>query len=213
MGLHSTGVAPAATAAQVPIAAGAAHSGASTHEALPSAVVKQLQECSDRWPVEDGSSRSSNNSNSSSRWPVEDGSSSSSSDLRPHLRDRSIPSSSCDLSEAASNCGASSTTRSSTGSYLRVLKDADVQRVVLGDVIKLCQVLQQEVPTIVGCNNPTCLNLSGMLESTASRKACTGCNVAHYCSRECQVGHWKEHRPTCNRLQKEQSAGKKPRKQ
>jgi len=88
------------------------------------------------------------------------------------------------------------------------LEDKEVQRLVLGDVIKLCQVLEQEVPTIVGCNNPTCLNLTGMLESAASRKVCTGCNVVHYCSRECQVGHWKEHMVACRRLQKGQGTGK-----
>jgi len=84
----------------------------------------------------------------------------------------------------------------------------EVERLVLGDVIKLCQVLQQEVPTIVGCNNPMCLNVTEMLESAASRKVCKGCNVAHYCSRECQVGHWKEHMVACRRLQKGQGTGK-----
>jgi hypothetical protein len=105
--------------------------------------------------------------------------------------------------------GNSKSTRSSSSSTScesLTLEEASVQVLVLGEVIKLCQVLQREVPTIVGCNNPECLNLSGVLESSASRKACTGCGVARYCSRECQVGHWKEHRETCKRLKKEEDA-------
>ena len=159
-------------------------------EDLPIAVVKQLQECSSRWPVEEGSSSSSSSSNSSDRSPL------SEEDRVGEVR--------CGLDEATSNSSATSSTDCNSSG----MNPLEVQRLVLGDVIKLCQVLQQEVPTIVGCNNPTCLNVTGMLESAASRKVCTGCNVAHYCSRECQVGHWKEHMVTCRRLQKGQGTGK-----
>ena len=30
--------------------------------------------------------------------------------------------------------------------------------------------------------------------------ACAECRVVHYCSRECQKGHWKPHKPRCARL-------------
>ena len=73
---------------------------------------------------------------------------------------------------------------------------------VLRDVVELCQVLQQEVPCPLGCNNPRCVDLKGVSEVVASCKTCTGCGVARYCSRECQVGHWKEHRRACRRLEK-----------
>ena len=78
-----------------------------------------------------------------------------------------------------------------------------VQQQVLRDVVALFEVLQQEVPCPVGCNNPHCVNLKGISEIATSCKTCTGCGVARYCSRECQVGHWKVHKGTCRRLQKE----------
>ena len=199
--VHSARVQTATSAAEVPLAAGAAtaapHDGNDAPsrlsgqlcEGLPIAVVEQLQECSSRWPMEEGSSSSSD-----------------SSDMSSLSRDHSLGDFSCDEDEMTSNSSATSSTDCSTSGR----SPREVQRLVLGDVIKLCQVLQHEVPTIVGCNNPTCLNLTGMLESAASRKVCTGCNVAHYCSRECQVGHWKEHMVACRRLQKGQgtSTGK-----
>ena len=199
---QSSGVRTASSAAEVPLAAGAAIAAAHNGddgpsclprqlcEDLPIAVVKQLEKCSSRWPVEVGSSTSSN---SSERPPLSEA--------------HRVGESSCGLLGTTSNSSASSNTNHSTSSR-DPLEDKEVQRLVLGDVIKLCQVLQQEVPTIVGCNNPLCLNVTGMLESAASRKVCTGCNVAHYCSRECQVGHWKEHMVTCKRLQKGQGTGK-----
>jgi hypothetical protein len=60
-----------------------------------------------------------------------------------------------------------------------------------------------EVPSPVGCNNPGCVNLRGLSEAETAAKACGGCKVARYCSQECQRGHWKVHRPTCQRLQQE----------
>ena len=87
--------------------------------------------------------------------------------------------------------------------HFDVLKvDREVQLQVLCDVVELCQVLQQEVPCPIGCNNPRCVDLKGVSEAVASCKTCTGCGVARYCSRECQVGHWKEHKATCRRLEK-----------
>ena len=82
------------------------------------------------------------------------------------------------------------------------LRKLDVQLQMLQDALKLCQVLQQEVPCPIGCNNPRCVDLKGVSEVAASCKTCTGCGVARYCSRECQVGHWKEHRRACRRVEK-----------
>ena len=82
------------------------------------------------------------------------------------------------------------------------LEEWDVQQQVLKEVVELCEVLQQEVPCPVGCNNPHCLNLQGVSEIASSYKTCTGCGVARYCGRECQVGHWKVHKGACRRLQK-----------
>ena len=205
LAVHSAVLATATSAAEVPLAAGAATAAAHDRndvpsrlsgqlcEGLPIAVVEQLEECSSRWPMEEGSSTSSNSSCCSERLPLSE--------------EHRVEEVSCGLVEITSNSSVSSSTNRRTSSR-DPLEDKEVQRLVFGDAIKLCQVLQQEVPVIVGCNNPICLNLRGMLESAASRKVCQGCNVAHYCSRDCQVGHWKDHMVTCKRLQKGHGTGK-----
>jgi hypothetical protein len=159
-------------------------------DTLPPGVMEQLGKCSESWRLAWG--YEGGNASSNARGLVESKGSSS-----------SMKTSGDDLK--ASVDGNSRSRRSSSSSSESLsLEDANVQVLVLGEVTKLCQLLQREVPSIVGCNNPECLNLSGVLESSASRKTCTGCGVARYCSRECQVGHWKEHRETCKRLKKEQ---------
>ena len=87
--------------------------------------------------------------------------------------------------------------------HFDVLKeDREFQLQVLGDALRLCAMLRQQVPCPIGCNNPRCVDLKGVSEVVASCKTCTGCGVARYCSRECQVGHWKLHRATCRGLEK-----------
>ena len=82
---------------------------------------------------------------------------------------------------------------------------------LLVEVVKLSELMLAEVPCTMGCSNPLCTNLSGVSEmevKAGSRKtvlkACTACNVVWYCSRECQVAHWKVHEPLCKRLQQQQ---------
>ena len=72
---------------------------------------------------------------------------------------------------------------------------------LLEDLLLLGQLLMEEVPSPIGCNNPGCGDLRGLSELTASCKTCTGCGVVKYCSRGCQVGHWKAHKDICKRLQ------------
>ena len=81
---------------------------------------------------------------------------------------------------------------------------------LLVEVVKLSELMLAEVPCTMGCSNPLCTNLSGVSEmevKAGSRKtvlkACTACSVVWYCSRECQVGHWKVHQPLCKRLQQQ----------
>ena len=71
---------------------------------------------------------------------------------------------------------------------------------LLKDVQRLCQLLLTEVPCTIGCSNPACLDLRGASEIKVSSKACTGCKVVHYCSRQCQVAHWKAHRGIWKKL-------------
>jgi hypothetical protein len=75
---------------------------------------------------------------------------------------------------------------------------------VLRDVLVLAEVLMAEVPSPVGCNNPDCLDRRGDSEAGLSSRACSGCKVARYCSRECQKAHWKVHKGACKRLQEQE---------
>lgn len=52
-------------------------------------------------------------------------------------------------------------------------------------------------------------NVEGLLEGfkckkceKAAYKRCSKCKSVWYCSRECQVGDWPTHKPTCNKLAK-----------
>ena len=71
---------------------------------------------------------------------------------------------------------------------------------LLQDLLRLAQLLLGEVPCTIGCSNPACAALRGASEVKVSCKAYTGCMVVYYCSRECQVAHWKVHRGICNKL-------------
>ena len=71
---------------------------------------------------------------------------------------------------------------------------------LLQDLLCLGQLLLSEVPCTVGCSNPACVDLRGASEVKGSCKACTGCKVVYYCSRECQVAHWKVHKGICKKL-------------
>jgi hypothetical protein len=56
------------------------------------------------------------------------------------------------------------------------------------------------------CNNPRCRNLDGLSEQelvSGRSSRCSGCKVARYCSRECQLEHWGApagHKAVCKRL-------------
>ena len=71
---------------------------------------------------------------------------------------------------------------------------------LLQDLLRLAQLLLAEVPCTLGCSNPACVDMWGASEVKVSCKACTGCKVVYYCSRECQVAHWKVHKGICKKL-------------
>jgi hypothetical protein len=79
-----------------------------------------------------------------------------------------------------------------------------LQLMLLQRMIRLCKVLQREVPVPVGCNNPACLNMQGVAELKTACKVCLGCHVARYCGRECQQVHWKDHMKVCKQMQQHQ---------
>ena len=84
--------------------------------------------------------------------------------------------------------------------YLRG-KDVTWQLAMLNDLVVLCEVLLAEVACPLGCSNPGCLNLGGESEVREAHKACAACKVVYYCSRRCQVDHWKAgHGKICGRM-------------
>ena len=81
------------------------------------------------------------------------------------------------------------------------------------DVVPLSSLLLLEVPLPLGCSNSHCTSLVGPSEVTAASKACSGCKVVRYCSRACQVAHWKEHKELCKRLQEQQQQSSEQQQQ
>ena len=71
---------------------------------------------------------------------------------------------------------------------------------LLQDMLRVSQLLLAEVPCTLGCANPECVELRGSSEVKVSSKACTACKVVCYCSKACQVAHWKGHRVLCKKL-------------
>lgn len=48
------------------------------------------------------------------------------------------------------------------------------------------------------CSNPNCLEFHISVITSTSVKFCSKCMSAAYCSRDCQVQHWKIHKSRCN---------------
>uniref|UniRef100_A0A383VND6 MYND-type domain-containing protein n=1 Tax=Tetradesmus obliquus TaxID=3088 RepID=A0A383VND6_TETOB len=68
---------------------------------------------------------------------------------------------------------------------------------------QLGQALAAALPLPYCCNNPGCscceqLSELKLVQRAASR--CSGCSVARYCSRACQLAHWQQHKPACKQL-------------
>ena len=78
---------------------------------------------------------------------------------------------------------------------------ASEQDQVLQDVLLLAESLLSEVACPVGCCNPGCVELRGVSEVKVAAKECIACKRVTYCSRECQVDHWKVHKGLCKKLQ------------
>ena len=50
--------------------------------------------------------------------------------------------------------------------------------------------LKPECVARAGCSAAACV-------SEEASRVCSRCNTVRYCSRECQRGHWKAHKPAC----------------
>ncbi|WIA28887.1 hypothetical protein OEZ86_011411 [Tetradesmus obliquus] len=61
-----------------------------------------------------------------------------------------------------------------------------------------------QVPVKLCCNRPGCSNLEQLSESAlvgGKGNICSGCKLARYCGKDCQVQHWKQHKTACKRMQ------------
>ena len=84
---------------------------------------------------------------------------------------------------------------------LAEVKPLQDQLDMLHELVVLFDVLLAEVACPLGCSNPGCVNLGGESEVREAHKACAACKVVYYCSRRCQVEHWKAgHGKICGRL-------------
>ena len=52
------------------------------------------------------------------------------------------------------------------------------------------------------CANPACGREEGGIGGVKALFDCSRCHLARYCSRECQVPHWKEHCSECSKFTK-----------
>lgn len=83
-----------------------------------------------------------------------------------------------------------------------VLDDSEVVERVSG-LIKGLESLGQALSVFAVphcCNNPRCVNISGLLEaSIVSGKGCicAGCKVARYCGKPCEAAHWEGGTQAC----------------
>ena len=49
------------------------------------------------------------------------------------------------------------------------------------------------------CHSTQCSAILGRKHERSKTKYCSRCRCATYCSRECQVAHWKRHKPDCDK--------------
>lgn len=68
------------------------------------------------------------------------------------------------------------------------------------DLLQELELALCNLPVGTACNNPCCSSLAGLSEQqlvVGKARLCTGCHVARYCCRACQVAAWKQHKPAC----------------
>jgi hypothetical protein len=63
--------------------------------------------------------------------------------------------------------------------------------------------LVAQCPDANSCGNPSCVGFGMLSEKklvAAKKTQCSKCKAVRYCSRECQLQMWEQHRPVCKRL-------------
>jgi hypothetical protein len=68
-------------------------------------------------------------------------------------------------------------------------------RTAAASLQQLAAAVSAQFPVGWCCNNPDCANLTGLsgrdlVSGSSSKYRCSGCHIASYCSRDCQVRAW-----------------------
>ena len=53
---------------------------------------------------------------------------------------------------------------------------------------------------LIGCSNPACYKINFASFGDSRYKKCSRCQLAYYCTKECQLVHWKKHKKYCVKL-------------
>jgi hypothetical protein len=98
-------------------------------------------------------------------------------------------------SSSSSSCTAAGSVLEAAAAVLTGNLGQQLQRFAVG----VCALL----PVRLCCNSPLCHNMGKVSElQLAGGKGtiCSACKAASYCSRDCQLAHWKQHKKVCKQL-------------
>ena len=73
----------------------------------------------------------------------------------------------------------------------------------LGAEARQLAIWRAHILTARKCGNPRCASLEGASEAAARGHKCSGCRLVRYCSRQCSVADWPQHKLCCKLLQQE----------
>mmetsp|Transcript_41214 Transcript_41214/g.44747 ORF Transcript_41214/g.44747 Transcript_41214/m.44747 type:complete len:391 (-) Transcript_41214:1203-2375(-) len=93
-----------------------------------------------------------------------------------------------------------------TAKLLKKLTDNEIMKLVLAPL----QLNNGQIPSHMFSNQEEvrlkfCANCQVEERALRQHKACTRCKATFYCDRECQVGHWPEHKQSCQQQQKKKN--------
>ena len=85
-----------------------------------------------------------------------------------------------------------------TAKVLKKLTDEEIMKCVLAPLKHSNgQLPQHMLSNQEQVKLQVCANCQVEERALRQHKACTRCKTTYYCGRDCQVNHWKQHKPTC----------------